>query len=195
MKFKVDYEHIFFDRYTLTESEKKEEALKILERVLKDELIDTENCIVEICADCAEKEMALIRVIKLLKKEFFLILEEEKIEKREEPDMIDYAEKYIIENYLYEEFCALRVCDRCNMKRGALDDAFKKRFSKSITEYIRDLRVKKAIELIGENEKMEKIAYLCGFGSVKTMQRAFKSVCGMTPGNYRLGRLDSMGSK
>ncbi len=191
MTFKIDYEHIFFDRYSLCEEEKVKEAISILNRVFKTAKTDKENFTIEICAEGAEREAALKNSIRMLKREFFLLLKEveKPVEIPKPTDEIDLAEKYIRKNYLNDDFCANRVCDYCNIGRKRLDDAFLKRFSKSVSEYIKALRVKKAEELIADDLKMEEVAYLCGFGSVKTMQRAFKSVHGKTPSEYRTARL------
>lgn len=186
MKFKIDYEHIFFDRYTLCDIEKKMEVENILKRVFKESLTNNENGVIELTAGDAEKEIEIEEKIQMLKYEFFLMLEpfhEEAHE--EEPDMVEQAAKYIRQNYLYETFCASKVCDRFNIDRKPLDKAFEERFSKTVSEYIKCIRVEKTKEHIKNGERLEEVADLCGFGSVKTMQRAFKSVCGKTPGEYR----------
>ena len=200
MDFIFDYEHMFFDRYCLTDEEKKREAVKILKAVFKNELLDEESCRVEVCAFDAEAEISLMRKLRMLKREFFLTVkkEEEKTKEQrvvEEPDVIDVAEKYIREKYPHEELCAMRVCEYCGESRKRLDRGFEERFSKSISGYIRAIRVAKAAELIQMGEKMEDVAYLCGFGSVKTMQRSFKSELGQTPCEYRPARLDSTETK
>lgn len=197
MIFTIDCEHIFFDRYNLTSEQKYEEAAAIIEKVFGSSVLDKENGTVELYAGNAPEEIKRNERIRLLKREFFLLLKEEKVLEApiEAPDEIDIAEKYVRSNYLYEEFCASRVCDYCNMSRRRLDKGFEERFSISVSEYIKALRVDKATELIVEGVKMEKAAYLSGFGSVKTMQRAFKSVCGKTPGEYRVARLDSNRTK
>lgn len=195
-----DYEHIFFDRYRLTDEEKKQEAVKVLKAAFKDNIFDEEGCRVEVHALDAEAEVSLMRKLRMLKREFFLTLKEETEAEEEEivpekPDVIDIAEKYIREKYTDESLCAMRVCEYCNESRKKLDRGFEERFSKSISGYMRALRVDKAAELIQMGEKMEDIAYLCGFGSLKTMQRAFKSEKGKTPCEYRPARLDSEGTK
>ena len=186
MKFTVDYEHIFFDKYILSGDEKKRDAENILKRVFKDTLVSSENGMIELTARDAEKEIEAKEKIEMLKYEFFLLLEPfyEEVHE-EEPDIIEQAAKYIRQKYLYDTLCAQEVCERFNIERKALDKAFCERFSKTVSEYIKYTRVEKTIDLIKSGEKLEKVADLCGFGSLKTMQRSFKSVCGKTPGEYR----------
>lgn len=195
MKFKVDYEHIFFDRYTLTEEEKHNETVKILAGVFK--TAEIKDLTIEINADDAYEEREVNSKLWMLKREFFLILKpyEEPCGVKPAVDMKEEMEKYIRSNYLYEDFCPDKLCERFNISRKAADNFFMKQFSKSVSEYIKTVRVEKATELIKMGEKMEEVASLCGFGSIKTMQRAFKSLTGKTPGEYRAPLLDSKGTK
>lgn len=197
MVFKIDFEHIFFDRYVLSQKEKKNEAFKIIERLFKNAKLDKDGCRMEIYTSDAREEIEFNKKQRLMEREFFVLLslQQEIEEAAEAPDIIAVAEKYIRENYLYEALCPSRVCEKCGISRKVLDTGFNKRFSKSVSEYIKHIRVTKAVELIKSGEKMENVAYLCGFGSIKTMQRAFKSVYGKTPNEFRGGRLDTKDSK
>ncbi len=186
MTFKIDYEHIFFDRYKLSENQKKAEAESILKKIFKEQVTIGENHAIELLMTDAEKEIETEKLIKMLRDEFFLIIEPfYEYEEKYEPDIIEQAEKYIKQNYLYESLCAPKVCEYFEIDRKVLDKAFNERFSKTVTEYIKYVRVEKAKEHIAHGEKLNLVAMLCGFGSVKTMERSFKAVCGKTPGEYR----------
>lgn len=186
MKFKIDYEHIFFDRYMLSDRGKKSEAESILKKVFKEAVTIGENRTIELLMADAEKEIETEKLIKMLRDEFFLLVEPfHEEEEKHEPDIIEQAEKYIKQNYLYESLCAPQVCEHFKVDRKSLDKAFNERFLKTVTEYIKYVRVEKAKEHIAKGEKLDIVAMLCGFGSVKTMERSFKAVCGKTPGEYR----------
>ena len=198
MEFVIDYEHIFFDRFELTEDEKLAQSTDILKRCFKQEewnpSFEKDRLFIKNCE--GEREMKAKKLIKILKKEFFILItpiEDTTIE--EKTDTVDSAEKYIRENYLYDTLSPGEVAAFCNVGRKELDTAFNKRFSMSVSEYIRYIRVEKTKNLLTECLAMERIASLCGFGSVRTMQRSFKSVCGKTPGEYRRGQLDSEQTK
>ncbi len=194
MKFNVDYEHIFFDRFELTDDEKYAECSDIIKRVFKEDEwsaeLEKDGIVIDICDD--ESLIRAKKLIRLLKREFFIILsaEEKTVEIAEATDFVSEAEKYIRKNYLYESLCALEVCSKCNVGRAVLDKAFLERYSKTVSEYIKYIRVEKVKENINSCHTIEKLAQLYGFGSVKTMQRSFKAVCGKTPGEYRKGCLD-----
>lgn len=191
MKFTVDYEHIFFDRYVVN---KKNEAEYILQKAF-DEIgcmvfINNNEIVVE--AHDLEAQVKTDDVIKLLKLEFFILLKEyEEIEETVVKDSFAEAVQYIRERYLEESLTVEEICQSCSMNRSALDRIFADKADMSASEYIRHIRVEKAKELVALGERMETIASLCGFGSVKTMQRAFKAVYGRTPAEYRMGKLDS----
>lgn len=199
MKFTVDYEHIFFDRYSLEEENKKKEARVIIKKVFKDEvkMLEMKNLQVEISPQGAEAEILFEKNREQIKREFFLKLVPvcEKIEVEKEESLIEKAQGYINSNYLYDTLCISDICDYCRVSRKVLDRAFEEAFGKTVSEYIKEKRVDCAESLIREGNNLEVVADICGFGSLKTMQRAFKSLRGKTPGEYRLSKLDSTGSK
>jgi len=63
---------------------------------------------------------------------------------------------------------------------------FKECFGKTLTEYLNELRVKKAIELLGETSlPVDEICYMVGFGDKKFFYRLFKKITGTTPALFR----------
>ena len=56
-------------------------------------------------------------------------------------------------------------------------------------EYLNALRVERAQELLRSTGKsVEEIGEACGFGTLRTFDRAFQRQCGVTPRQYRQGR-------
>lgn len=189
MKYNVNYNEIFFDRYSLTEPEKKNAAMYILDKALTEKAIEYKlenNTLFLYDLDC-EKEIGFIRLTDILKREFFILISPEIEEEITETivDIMAEAEKYIHKQYLYDTFSIQYVCEKLNITRKALDKLFVEKHALTAKDYLRKLRVTRAKELIKTGENMEEIASLCGFGSVKTMQRAFKAVLGSTPGKHR----------
>lgn len=181
MTFNVNYEHIYFDRYSV---DKKKEAEFILTEIFKNEVaIENGKITVDDMCDCDNIE-------NLLKYEFFLLVEKV-IEEPEDINIVLEAEEYIKTNYTNENLTIGDICERCNTTRNILDRQFTASFGKSVTEYIKCIRVEDAAERLIAGGKVEEITALCGFGSIKTMQRAFKSIFGKTPREYKTGFLDS----
>ncbi len=186
MNYTVNYSEIFFDRYQLTENEKKESAEYIITKAFDEKaerytfdgnILTAEDYITE-------------KIGNILKREFFIFLDEEIVEKvaevQESKDEVTLrAEEYIRKMYLYDTLTIAQVCEHVNIKRGSLDKLFVKKYNMTMKEYLKNLRVKRAEELIIQGEKEYVVAELCGFGSVKTLQRAFKDVYNQTPSQRR----------
>lgn len=194
MKYVLRYKEIFYDRYTLGDDEKKHCAMYIIGKAFEEKGIGyTESGdVITLNNMDFEKEIAFEKIADILKREFFIFItkyEEPKPKKEITP--IDECEKYIRIMCLDESFTISRACEHFDLTRDAFDKMFVKSRGITAKEYLKRIRVEKAKELVEAGEKMEEIAYLCGFGSVKTMQRAFKSVYGKTPGEYRSPCLDS----
>lgn len=70
-----------------------------------------------------------------------------------------------------------------------LSKMFSKKIGVGFNDCIRYLRCHHAAYLIsGSNATFTEIAYSCGFGSVRSFNRSFRAVYGITPGEYREGK-------
>lgn len=121
------------------------------------------------------------KLLDTLKREFFILLEKEKEEAVAAISIEEKIEEYIRKMYLYETFSVGEICDKFEIKRGLLDKLFVKKYNMTAKEYLKRIRVSKGKEMLEEGYKVNMVSSLCGFGSVKTMQRAFKEVYNMTP--------------
>ncbi len=56
----------------------------------------------------------------------------------------------------------------------------------SFPDYIKSLRIRHALELLGENPdiSISELADRCGFYTIRTLQRSFLAVTGKTPSEY-----------
>ncbi|MEA2337628.1 MAG: hypothetical protein QOE82_1635, partial [Thermoanaerobaculia bacterium] len=64
--------------------------------------------------------------------------------------------------------------------------AFRRRTGCTMGEYARQLRAKKAAELIASSShSLADVALACGFSDQSHLTRLFKACYGMTPGAYR----------
>jgi two-component system response regulator YesN len=79
-----------------------------------------------------------------------------------------------------------RVADDFGISYSYLSKFFNREMGKSIVDYINDLRIQRARELLLEtNLPLEEIANRIGYASSKNMIRVFKNHEGTTPGNFR----------
>lgn len=78
------------------------------------------------------------------------------------------------------------VADQIGLSRLYFSLLFKKTFKERFADYINRKRIEKACRLLSSSVlPMEQIADNCGFKTVQYFNRAFKKVCGQTPGEYR----------
>lgn len=195
MILKIIYDRIYFDRFE--NINKAEEAnyivAKALEEIDCDEKIENDRFSVP---DDGEVYMKVGKMRDILKREFFILFEECVEEVKEaESEAYENLVKYIRRHYQYDTLTVDEACESVNMSRYVADRYMQKTYGVTMSEYIRNLRVEKAKEMLKEDVTIEVCAGLCGFGSVKSMQRAFKNVCNLSPGAWRRSNLDSKQGK
>lgn len=94
---------------------------------------------------------------------------------------IEYLELHYQENLKINDLCKLLLLDRTYLYR-----LFKSQTGLSIKEYLTDLRIEKAKELlISTNQPVHLVSSLVGYANTLSFSNAFKLKEGMTPGSYR----------
>ena len=100
-------------------------------------------------------------------------------------DFIKRAISYINRNYNYD-FSIEEVADAVGVHKVYLSRIFKAEVGKTISVYINELRISKAILLFQNKEvKNSDIAYEVGYNSTQNFHHAFKQVMGITPKEYQ----------
>lgn len=205
MKITINYDEIFFGKFDMTEEEKRSAAIYIAEKVFSEAMAENggsvlnfgDNIVIEAKGYMAEieEELAFKKLKFLLAKEFFIFIEKEEAVQEEPPEepSSDAAERYIKQNYMYATLSAEEVAKKIGMRRAAIDKMFKEKHGVSVTEFIKMVRVEKAKVMIDGGIPLRECAEECGFGSEKTMKRAFVAIEGMSPHEYAM--LDSKGAR
>ncbi len=103
------------------------------------------------------------------------------------------ATKDII-NFCYENYTndisLQSIADRLHISRYYISHLFSKRLRVSFNDYINSLRVRKACELLKSGEmSVTETAHTVGYNSVRTFDRCFQKVRGITPREYRTKHL------
>ena len=93
--------------------------------------------------------------------------------------------EYVTENYSDPMMNVSSVADHFDISIAYLSRVFKKYHGINISEYITGYRLDRAKELLGDGKMVGEVVFLCGFGSLRTFLRVFKSVEGITPGQYK----------
>lgn len=93
----------------------------------------------------------------------------------------DYINKHYKDDIRLEELAEL-----VNITPNALSRFFKQRTNRSISDYILDVRLGHASQMLVEGTMtVVEISYACGFNTISNFNRIFKSHKGLTPTEFR----------
>lgn len=94
--------------------------------------------------------------------------------------------EYIM-NYFDQDITLKAVSEVANMTKNAFCKYFKKRTNKTYIQFLSELRIENAYNLLqNKNEySIAEIAETSGFSNISNFNRQFKSALGMTPLVYR----------
>lgn len=85
-----------------------------------------------------------------------------------------------------EDWTLVRLAEEINVHPVHLSRAFPKHFHRNLGEYLRLVKVQRAMVLLGEPDRLlTDIAFECGFADQSHFIRSFRSYYGTTPLEYR----------
>ena len=100
--------------------------------------------------------------------------------------MISQIKEYIKSIYMNSELGLSMVAGEFNISEGYLSFFFKEQTSINFTEYVEQLRISKACELLQDNTlTISEIGERVGYNSVQSFRRAFKRIQGVSPSAMR----------
>lgn len=138
-------------------------------------------------AGAARKAVIILEVLELMssKRDMIKILDTPSCESLSLEEKKEKINRYI-STHLLTKVTLEDVADYLEMNRTYFCMFFKKHYGKGFADYLNDLRVDKAANLLLQgNMSMAEIAGECGFKTVPYFNRAFKRSRGLTPGEYR----------
>ncbi|MDF2632068.1 MAG: soxS 1 [Caproiciproducens sp.] len=93
--------------------------------------------------------------------------------------------KYIAENY-HKKITIAMLCEQFFCSRSTLINSFKKNCSTTISQYILDIRMEKAEEMLkNSNKSIKDIAVECGFEDQNYFSKVFHKSYKKSPSEYR----------
>jgi len=102
------------------------------------------------------------------------------------PSVLDPAMEYIVKHISDPELSNTRIAQVCSVSEVYFRKTFKKKYGASPKQYILNLRISKAKELLSEGLcTVSRVAELCGFSSTYHFSRCFKTVTGKIPSDYK----------
>lgn len=93
--------------------------------------------------------------------------------------------EYIHNNYSNSQLTAKSIADEMKYSFVYLNNLFKQEYSSTIVAYLNCYRVEKAKELIKQSIPINETAKSVGILSIRTFNRQFQSLTGMTPTEYK----------
>ncbi|NOV02244.1 response regulator transcription factor [Paenibacillus planticolens] len=100
--------------------------------------------------------------------------------------MIQAAEQFIQDNYMYDLNLTM-LAERFNYNSSYFSEMFKAKAGKTFIQYITDVRMAKAVQLLDETMlSLWDIAELTGFSNASYFSSKFKRMYGISPSDYRL---------
>lgn len=93
---------------------------------------------------------------------------------------------YIFKNF-HNAIQLVEIADMAYMTPTAFCRFFKQRTNKTFFQFLIELRVEHACQLLGSDQdyKINEVSDLCGFNSISNFNRKFKSIKGQTPSAYQ----------
>jgi AraC family transcriptional regulator of adaptative response/methylated-DNA-[protein]-cysteine methyltransferase len=93
------------------------------------------------------------------------------------PDWLETIEKFLVEN-INRKLSDIELAELVNLDISTIRRHFKRKYSISIQDYHRCIRLDEANKLIEKGIKIEKVASLVGYSSIKGFKLAFKKQFG-----------------
>lgn len=94
--------------------------------------------------------------------------------------------RYLDEHFTEQDLSLIKVAGHFKLNHTYLSFFFKEQTGENFSEYIRNLKVERAVKLLRESEaSIEEISNILGYANSGVMIRNFKKSKGITPGQYR----------
>ncbi len=125
-------------------------------------------------------------IIYLLRSDYVkeLPLSSTPMQQKYDSELLDGIINYVNEN-IYNPITIEELCEKFSLSRSTLQILFKNNLEVAPKQYISDLKLAKAKQLIKESSHtISEIATICGFGSIHYFSRKFKATFGITPTDY-----------
>ena len=182
--------HIFSGAYSMSIATMKNicsYVLMGLQAVMKDDQL-LNDCLKEECsamqselAKCFNSKDVVQWLEKLATK-----LDEMRRDRASAASLSERAADYIFQHFA-EDLSLDTIAEHCGISSTYLSRIFAQEQGKGIQEYLTDLRMKRAKELLIEtNEKIYEIAAKSGYPDAVYFNKVFKKNTGMTPKEYRV---------
>ncbi len=102
--------------------------------------------------------------------------------------IVEAAKEYVRENY-GEKLTLAAIASKIGISQGYLSSVFKKQTGGNLNDYINQMKIEKAKELLEKHEyMMYEISDMLGFENPYYFSKVFKKLTGITPSEYEMHR-------
>lgn len=107
---------------------------------------------------------------------------------KKEYDFVNMLHDYIIDHIAEPELSIDRLAGEMSMSKASLSRKVKANTGLTVNEYVRICRLKKAVELLYENDyRINEVAYLVGYSSASYFTKIFQKQFGKLPSEFIQG--------
>lgn len=109
------------------------------------------------------------------------------IRQKKKPESEDLKARLeqMIEEQLEKDISLDYLSDCFSLRPDVLSRTFRQLMGKGYTEYIKEKKLNRALELISQDYSMKDIAYRLGYSSPQYFIKIFKETYGITPYQYK----------
>jgi AraC-like DNA-binding protein len=102
---------------------------------------------------------------------------------------LEHILSFIFDNFDDSELTLEKAADAIGLSKFHLTRFLKEHTGQGFHEYLCRMRVRSAEKYLAESDvPVTDIAYQCGFSSLSTFNRLFKSYTSLSPSTYRIGK-------
>lgn len=102
-------------------------------------------------------------------------------------ELVRRIQAYLEQNYADAGLGLAKISVAFDLSESYLSAIFKKEVGTNFAEYLEQLRIRAACQLLAQGCKVASIPGQVGYNSVQSFRRAFKRVMGIAPSEYRSG--------
>lgn len=154
-------------------------VIRSLEKVSKDEKV------AEILQSIQETKMPEEVFDKIREAKRYFLQHIKLTEDDKAMEMKKYLSKRIEDEYKDPNFSLVYLADELKLSENKLYKDFKNYFGITFSEYLEQVRIRQACEMLKEGTPVKEVAILAGYGSDYSFRRAFKRVMGIPPSDLQ----------
>lgn len=109
----------------------------------------------------------------------------EKVHQKKSMSLLQYQVLTFIKNHLDKPILLEEIAEFCSFSKSNLCLRFKAETGKTVNDYIHEVKIEKAKELIASGLSFSSVSYYLGYSSQSHFTKKFEKIAGLTPSEYK----------